>query len=147
VGDADAEAAFLRDALELEFIIGDLLFGPEVERMIGLPPGAGLDFRVFGDPEEPLGRIEIVEYQRTAGEDRYTRARPPARGLLLAGWRCADLAPLRARLAGLGVTVTEHGEIDAIYGHGEVISFASPAGFRIEVQARRRPQAGIPSGN
>ncbi len=136
VGDADAEAAFLRDALGLEFIIGDLLSGPDIERMVGLPPGAGLDFRVYGDPDEPLGRIELVEYQQTAGEDRYARARPPATGLLLTGWHCADLTPLRARLEKLGIAFTEHGEIDAIYGRGPVISFRSPAGFRIEVQKR-----------
>ena len=44
----------------------------------------------------------------------------------------ADLAPLRANLETWGVPVTEHGSIDAIFGSGPMISFYSPAGFRIE---------------
>jgi catechol 2,3-dioxygenase-like lactoylglutathione lyase family enzyme len=135
VGDADAEARFYRDTLGMAATLELLLKGPEIERTVGLPPDAGLDIRVFGDPDEPLGRIEIIEYQRVRGKDRYHLARPPARGILHVNYRVSDLVPVRERLAMANVVVTEHGVVDAIYGTGAMLSFRSPAGFRIEVQA------------
>ena len=136
VDDADIEALFFDKALGLESVMQDLLSGPEVEKMVGLPPGAGLDFRVLGEPDDPMGRIEIVEYQQTEGTDRYQLAKPPNTGTLHVTWQVADLAPLRANLETWGVPVTEHGPVDAIFGSGPMISFYSPAGFRIEVQER-----------
>lgn len=133
--DLAAEAAFWCDQLGLDTTLEFLLAGPEVERMVGLPPGAGLDLRVYGDLAEPLGRIELIEYQRAQGEDRYPRAVPPATGLLHATWRVPDLAPLRRRLAAAGVAVTGHGTINALFGGGPILSCRSPAGFRVEVQA------------
>ena len=133
--DLGAEAAFWHDQLGLDTTLEFLLAGPEVERMVGLPPGAGLDLRVYGDLAQPLGRIELIEYQRARGEDRYPRAVPPATGLLQAGWRVPDLAPLRQRLGTAGVSATEHGELALLHGNGPVLSCSSPAGFRIEVQA------------
>lgn len=134
VDDADIEALFFEKALGLESVTRDLLTGPEVEKMVGLPPGAGLDFRVLGDAGDPMGRIEIVEYQQTEGADRYRLATPPNTGTLHVNWQLEDLGPLRANLEKWGVPVTEHGPVDAIFGSGPVISFYSPAGFRIEVQ-------------
>jgi hypothetical protein len=49
-------------------------------------------------------------------------------------YRVPDLGPVRARLAGACVPITEHGVIRGVYGAGPVISCRSPAGFRIEVQ-------------
>lgn len=133
--DLGAEARFWHEQLGLETTLEFLLAGPEVERMVGLPPGAGLDLRVYGDLADPLGRIELIEYQRVRGEDRYPRAMPPATGLLHAVWRVDELEPLRQRLIDAGVMVNEHGRIAAVYGSGPAISCASPAGFRIEVLA------------
>ncbi len=67
VPDAEAETAFYRDVLGMATTIEMQLTGPDIERTAGLPPGAGLALRVFGDPNEPLGRIEIIEYQQLAG--------------------------------------------------------------------------------
>jgi catechol 2,3-dioxygenase-like lactoylglutathione lyase family enzyme len=135
VGDSEAESHFYRDILGMATTLEVLLQGPAIERTSGLPPGAGLDVRVFGDPAEPLGRIEVIEYQRVAGEDRYALARPPARGILHMTYRLPALGPIRARLDAAGVPVVEHGPVAALFGAGEVLSFRSPAGFRIEVQA------------
>jgi catechol 2,3-dioxygenase-like lactoylglutathione lyase family enzyme len=135
--DLAAEAVFWREQLGLETTLEFLLAGPQVERMVGLPPGAGLDLRVYGDPAEPLGRIELIEYQRARGEDRYPRALPPATGLLHATWRVPDLAPLRQRLAAAGVAVTGQGELSALFGSGPVLACRSPAGFRVELQGLR----------
>lgn len=135
VGDRAAETAFYRDALGLATTLELVIGGPAIEQAVGLPPGAGLDIAVFGDPAEPLGRIEVIEYQRVAGADRYPRARPPACGLLHATWRVPDLAPLRARLATAGVATTEHGVVTTLFGTGALLACRSPAGFRVELQA------------
>ncbi len=134
VDDADFEALFFTRVLGLESIMQDMLSGPEIEQMVGLPAGAGIDFRVFGDNNDPMGRIEVIEYQQTGGQDRYALAKPPATGTLHVTWQVADLEPLRANLETYGVEVTEHGRLDAIFGSGPMISFYSPGGFRIEVQ-------------
>jgi catechol 2,3-dioxygenase-like lactoylglutathione lyase family enzyme len=134
VGDGAAEAHFYRDVLGMATTLELLLKGPVIERTVGLPPGAGLDVRVFGDPAEPLGRIEVIEYQQLQGEDLYPRAMPPATGILHMNYRVPDLGPVRARLAGAGVPITEHGTVTGICGAGPVVSCRSPAGLRIEVQ-------------
>ncbi len=134
VGDGAAEAAFYRDVLGMPATLEMMLKGPVIERTVGLPPGAGLDLRVFGDPAEPLGRIEIIEYQQVRGEDLYPRARAPATGILHVSYRVPELAPIRRRLESAGMTMVEHGTVQTMYGSGPVMSFRSPAGFRIEVQ-------------
>jgi len=136
VGDGAAEARFYSDVLGLDTTLELLLTGPDIENTVGLPSGSGLDIRVFGDPAEPLGRIEIIEYQNVRGADLYWRATPPATGILHVNYRVPGLAPLRARLAQAGVPIQEHGYVAAIFGCDTVISFRSPAGFRIEVQGR-----------
>lgn len=134
VEDAEIETDFFHRTLGLDSVMRDLLAGPAVEKMVGLPPGAGLDFRVLGDAEDPMGRIEVIEYQQTEGSDRYALAKPPNTGSLHVTWQVEDLAPLRDSLGQRGVTVVEHGVVDAIFGRGPMISFYSPGGFRIEVQ-------------
>lgn len=134
VGDADTETAFYEEVLGLEPIMQDLLGGPEIERMVGLPAGAGIDFRVLGAETDPMGRIEVIEYQDTGGRDLFDRARPPATGTLHAGWQVPSLAPLRRQLAARDIKFREFGRLDTLYGRGPVIVLQTPAGFRIEVQ-------------
>lgn len=134
-----AEEAFYTGVLGMAITLNLRLAGPELEKMIGLPAGAALVLKVYGDPAEPLGRVEVIEYERTQGRNLFPRARAPALGTLHVTYRTADLGPLRARLAGSGVAITDHGDRKLLYGEGRVISFHSPAGFRIEVQESRRP--------
>ena len=134
VADAEAETAFYREVLGMATTIEMRLTGPDIERTAGLPPGAGLRLRVFGDPDEPLGRIEIIEYQQLEGEDRYPRAAPPATGILHMNYQVKDLAPVRARLRSAQIGITEHGTLSTLCGSGPILSFRSPAGFRLEVQ-------------
>ena len=47
-----------------------------------------------------------------------------------------DLAPVRERLANAGIPVTDYGTVSTLFGSGEAIAFASPAGLRIEVHQR-----------
>lgn len=134
VPDAEAETSFYRDVLCMTTTIEMQLTGPGIERTAGLPPGAGLQLRVFGDPGEPLGRIEIIEYQQLQGENIYPRAKPPATGILHMNYRVKDLAPIRARLQTAQMSITEHGALNTLYGSGPLLSCYSPAGFRIEIQ-------------
>ncbi len=134
VGDAETEVAFYQDVLGLEMIMQDLLAGPEIERMVGLPAGAGIDFRVLGAEADPMGRIEVIEYQRTGGADLFQRARAPATGALHAGWQVESLDPLRRQLDARGIDYEAVDALDTIYGSGPVIAFRTPAGCRIEVQ-------------
>jgi hypothetical protein len=122
--------------LGLEILSDNLLNGPEIERMVGLPPGAGLDVSVLGHDDEHFGRIEIVEYQGVSGTNLYPKARPKALGTLHVSYVTQDLKPVRSRLGLAGVPITEYGPVSTLFGSGEAIAFASPAGFRIEVHQR-----------
>lgn len=139
VGDADAETRFYQSVLGLQNIMEHVLAGPKIESMVGLPAGAGIDFRVLGAGSDPMGRIEVIEYQRAAGEDRYGRARPPATGILHAGWQVEDLESVQRHLRRRGLRWQDHGRIAAVYGSGRVISLHTPAGFRIEIQELASP--------
>lgn len=132
----DAETVFWRDVLGLATTIDMQLAGPVIERTVGLPPGAALRLRVFGDPDEALGRIEVIEYQQVRGADRYPQAKPPATGILHVNYQVPNLTPVRARLQTGEIAFTEHGTLDTLCGNGPILSFHSPAGFRIEVQGK-----------
>ncbi len=134
VPDADAETIFYREVLGMATTIELQLGGPDIEQAAGLPPGTQLKLRVFGNPDDPLGRIEVIEYQQVEGENLYLRAKPPATGILHVNYLMSDLAPLRTRLRTAKIAITEHGVLSTLYGCGPVMSFHSPAGFRIEVQ-------------
>lgn len=132
VPDAQQEEDFYVAVLGLDQKSKNLLTGPEIERMVGLPPGSGLDVRVLGKPHDEFGLIEIVDYQGVEGEDRYGRAKPKALGTLHISYFVDDLGPLEERLAARGVSVTRHGMSETLFGKGQAISFRSPAGLRIE---------------
>ncbi len=128
------EEAFYTGVLGMAITLAIRLHGPVIEKMIGLPEGASLILKVYGDPAEPLGRVEVIEYERTEGRNLFGRARAPALGTLHVTYRVATLAPVLARLGAAGLGHVDHGEKRLLYGHGRVISFQSPAGFRLEIQ-------------
>ncbi len=135
VADAAAEKAFHREVLGLELLSDNRLDGPEIERMIGLPPGAALDVSIWGRAGRPMGQVEVIEYQGTSGADRYPRAVPGARGILQITYRAAGLDPVRLRLEAAGVPYTDGMLEAALLGSARVLSFATPAGLRIDVMA------------
>ena len=137
VGSLKNEEDFYRTVLGLEVTLDIRIGGPVMEKLIGLPAGAALLLKVYGDPAEPLGRVEVIEYERTVGTNLFERAHAPALGTLHVSYQVADLHALRQRLREAKVPVTEHGGLTLLYGAGAVISFKSPAGFRIEVQQSR----------
>ncbi len=137
VPNADDEKAFYRDVMGLDLLSDNILAGPDIEKMIGLPSGAALDVSIWGREDNRMGQMEIIEYQGVVGANLYPRARPKALGILHATFTVHDLAPLRQRLARQAIQATEHGIIETLYGSGKVVSFRSPAGLRIEVHEHR----------
>lgn len=141
------EKAFFEQVLGLEETSHHRFAGPEVERTIGLPPGAGLDIRIFGAAAYPYGRLEIVQYEGVKGADLYPRARPPARGLLSVTFFVPDVAAVLARAAatasaagregaGHGAAPVDHGLRRTIFGEARMATLTSPAGLRIDLVQR-----------
>jgi catechol 2,3-dioxygenase-like lactoylglutathione lyase family enzyme len=133
VDDAAKEKEFFEEIIGLDILSDNILAGPEIEQMIGLPQGAALDVSIWGKPDRPLGQIEIVEYRGVAGDNLYPRARPKSLGILHIGFAVQDMEALKSLLDRSGITWTEHGRLSTLPASGRVIHFHSPAGLRIEV--------------
>ncbi len=141
------EKAFFEQVLGLEETSYHRFAGPEVERTIGLPSGAGLDVRIFGDAAYAYGRLEIVQYEGVKGADLYPRARPPARGLLSVTFFVPDIAAVLARAAQISSAApssaaassaapVDHGLRRTIFGEARIATLTTPAGLRIDLVQR-----------
>jgi catechol 2,3-dioxygenase-like lactoylglutathione lyase family enzyme len=133
VADPDREKAFYRDVMGLEMLHDNLLAGPEIERMIGLPAGSALDVSIWGRAGEHLGQIEIVAYRGTHGADLYPRARPGSRGIIQVSFVVADLAPLRQGLEAAGIAFEDGSFAARLLPSSRYLHFSSPAGLAIDI--------------
>jgi catechol 2,3-dioxygenase-like lactoylglutathione lyase family enzyme len=136
VADAGAERAFYRDVLDLEVLNDNILEGPEIERMIGLPPGSALDVSIWGAAGEAFGQMEVINYRGSEGNNLYPRAVPKQRGILQIGYESEDLAELTRKLDQAGIAWSDRGKFQVLYGSGRIIRLRSPGGLRIEVFQR-----------
>ena len=136
VSELDEETNFFMDIFSLKEAVSEDLFGEHVEKMIGLPKGGGLRLNLLeGDEIDRYGRVELVAYiGAEKQDDLYKIANPPALGTLHCVFRVEDIDNIKNKLRKRSVSFKEHGLLDLIYGKGEIISFRSPAGLRIEVQ-------------
>ena len=136
VSELDEETDFFMDIFSLKEALSEDLFGEHVEKMIGLPKGGGLRLNLLeGDEIDRYGRVELVAYiGAEKQDDLYKIANPPALGTLHCVFRVEDIDNIKNKLRKRSVSFKEHGLLDLIYGKGEIISFRSPAGLRIEVQ-------------
>ena len=136
VAKLDEETNFFMDIFSLKQALSEDLFGEHVEKMIGLPKGGGLRLNLLeGDEIDRYGRVELVAYiGAEKQDDLYKIANPPALGTLHCVFRVEDIDSIKNNLRNRSVSFKEHGLLDLIYGKGEIISFRSPAGLRIEVQ-------------
>ena len=136
VSELDEETDFFMDIFSLKEALSEDLFGEHVEKMIGLPKGGGLRLNLLeGDEIDRYGRVELVSYiGAEKQDDLYKIANPPALGTLHCVFRVEDIDNIKNKLRNRSVSFKENGLLDLIYGKGEVISFRSPAGLRIEVQ-------------
>ncbi len=133
VGDAEKEKYFYQDIIGLEILSNNILDGPDIEKMIGLPPGSALDVSIWGEKESHLGQIEIIDYRGVEGTDLYPRAKPKSLGILHVSYTVRDLGKFQDRLEQAGLDFSRHGRVNILPASGEAIHFYSPAGLRIEV--------------
>jgi catechol 2,3-dioxygenase-like lactoylglutathione lyase family enzyme len=131
--DPEAEVGFYRDLLGLPIAHELELGGPEIEKMVGLPPGTVLDLRVVGPREYLFGRSELVHYRGVEGTNRYPLARPPALGALHPAFLVRSLEAFRRRAGELQVELVDHGRVETIFGSGAAVTVYTPAGLRIDV--------------
>jgi len=131
VPDVEREAAFYKNLFGMQEILQHKLSGKAIEMAAGLPPGTVLDLHLLGGPENLFGRMELIEYVGVKGDNRFTRARPPAAGILSCGFRVASLDKFASAAALLDMAVSGRTKIDALFGHGEMAHMSSPAGLKI----------------
>lgn len=136
VGDAAKEREFFQRVMRTRKLTDNVLKGPEVEKMVGLPPGAALDVSIWGKQTQPYGQIEVIEYRGVDGENRYPRARPKSRGILHVSYVVSTLEPMKRLLDQHRIDFSEHGTLETLFGTGAAMSFFTPAGFRIELHER-----------
>ena len=133
IRDGKAEREFYLSVLGLDLITENLFDGPEIEKMVGLPKGAGLDVSIVGDKASRYGQVELVEYQQVAGTDLYPRAKPPACGLLHLNYQVPDLAPLKDRLQDNKTPFVEFDIASPLFPKGEGLHINTPAGFGLYI--------------
>lgn len=126
---------FLGEVVGFDALSDNLLDGPDVERMIGLPPGAGLDVSIWAKAGNDFGTLEIVDYQGVEGENRYPLARPGARGILHVTFASDDAPALLERARQAGVAIEHVGDGETLVGAGALCRIATPAGLRMEIYA------------
>jgi len=136
VGNAAAERAFFDQALGMKMLTENLLGGPEVEKMVGLPVGAKLAVSIWGAKGQHFGQMELIEYQGVAGADRYPLATPPATGVLHVNYQSDVMSGMLSRLSAAGTPWTRTAAVDVLPGKGDVVSVRSPAGLRIDIFAQ-----------
>lgn len=137
VPDANSEKAFYKDVFSLSILHEYLLKGPEIEKMIGLPPGSGLDMNVLGNANQHLGQVEVIEYQGIDGTNLYPLTRPKALGTLMLSYLASDLSIVRKQLEERGIEVESHKNVQSKIGNSDAIRFTSPAGMQLEVHEQQ----------
>ncbi len=130
VSDADTEQEFYTKRLGLELCMTHQFSGPEIEKIVGLPPGKALDMRLLGDADDWFGRIELIEYQGISGENLYARAHAPATGALHLVYKTDDYSQSLTALAeynGIG----QQRSLDSGPYQGIILPVTTPAGFKL----------------
>ena len=133
VGDATAEREFVAGVLGLALLHDNVLSGPEIEKMIGLPPGAALDVSIWGTADDPLGELELIDYRGVEGNDLYPRTIPKHTGVLHITYTVNNLAEFTARLDEAGIPWETLGQRKTLSATGKFVRLQSPGGLRIEV--------------
>ncbi len=133
VPDAEAETQFFQEVLGFPLHFIHKLDGPDIERMIGLPPGGAVEMRMLGSPHQHAGRVELAKYHGLDGHNRYPLAKPPALGILHAVLLTSSVENVVQRANAAGVPVTEHGAVETIYAQGPALTLHTPAGLRLDI--------------
>ena len=135
VQDPAPEKHFCQQVLGLALSHDNILAGPEIEQMIGLPAGCALEVSIWAEPGQPLGEVELVTYQGTEGADRYPRARPGSRGVTHLNWWVRDIETFSSHLSSHGVAYSSSHIEGCLIQTNATRTFRSPAGLQIEVHS------------
>ena len=127
---------FIDSILGLSLSHNNILEGPEIEEMIGLPAGCALEVSIWAEPGQPLGEVELVTYQGTDGANRYPRAQPGARGITHLNWWLDDIEAFAAHLTEQGVSYKLSKVEGSLIQSSSSLIFQSPAGLRLEAHER-----------
>lgn len=131
VSDIAKETTFYRQVLGLDVCLQEELGGPEIEKLIGLPPGKSLVIHILGDNDSRLGRVELIEYQGITSENLYPLARAPATGALHLSFKVENIDTVLRNAKDLNTNVADLGKLKTL-SHSEsarVHQITSPAGF------------------
>ena len=131
------EKRFYEQVVGLELSHNNILAGPDIEQMIGLPAGCALEVSIWAEPGQPLGEVELVTYQGTDGADLYPRARPGARGVTHLNWQVDDIEAFAAHLSAHGVRHSASTINGSLIQSRASLIFHSPAGLRLEAHLRQ----------
>ena len=131
------EKRFYEQVVGLKLSHDNILAGPDIEQMIGLPAGCALEVRIWAEPGQPLGEVELVTYQGTDGADLYPRARPGARGVTHLNWQVDDIEAFAAHLSAHGVRHSASTINGSLIQSRASLIFHSPAGLRLEAHLRQ----------
>ncbi|MCS6800475.1 MAG: hypothetical protein RMM58_07440 [Chloroflexota bacterium] len=137
VGDLSRAVALFSEGLGIPVAMHNRLAGPEIERMIGLPPGASLNIAILAG-DTLFGRIELVHYEGVDSRDLTPRARPPAAGMLQVGFAVDDLEASAAKLAAFGVRpLSAPRDVPDPFGHPRrAVSLIDTTGLMLELWQR-----------
>ena len=130
------EKRFYEQVVGLKLSHDNILSGPDIEQMIGLPAGCALEVSIWAEPGQPLGEVELVTYQGTDGADLYPWARPGARGVTHLNWQVDDIEALAAHLSAHGVGHSASTIDGSLVQSRASLIFHSPAGLRLEAHLR-----------
>ncbi len=139
VPDAAREQQFYQRLFGMQLVIEHRLSGKAIEQAAGLPPGTVLDLRLLGDAASLFGRMEVIEYVGVGGDERFTRAVPPATGILAAGFDARADAGFLDRAAAAGVRVERQVTASPVFGGPHIAQLYSPAGLRLQVLVAQGP--------
>lgn len=133
VDDVSKESGFYQEVLNLDLQHDNVLSGPDIEQMIGLPCGAALKVVIWGEQGHHHGQVEIINYEGTVGRDLFAAARPGDRGIFQLGFQVTDLSGVQHTLERLEHPF-EHRRLESDFrGAKTSIITRSPAGLRIEI--------------
>jgi catechol 2,3-dioxygenase-like lactoylglutathione lyase family enzyme len=129
---AKPERDFYANIMGLEILSDNILEGPEIERMIGLPPGSSLDVSIWGGKGESLGQMEVIDYRGVKSNNLYPITVPTQLGILHVSYQVASLEALKQSLHDAGLNYSDRDFREVIFGSGKFIRFRTPAGMNIE---------------
>jgi len=138
VDDVAQENAFYTQVLGLDLCTQHALGGPEIEKIIGLPPGKSLHMHILGDKYDWYGRVELIEYQGISGKNLYPRAQAPATGALHLSYETNDIRKILDNAAQLNIEVNNLGKLKTLTSFEPMLAYqlTTPAGFKLFVLLR-----------